>query len=93
MPENDIPIIQESLRRGANLSGSTIPPILNTVAAMEDPPTFNRTNKYTCGFQALIDSYGVNSYREVNPAVYTIATFPFLFAGKRSVTYQSCNGE
>jgi V-type H+-transporting ATPase subunit a len=31
-------------------------------------------------FQALVDSYGVNSYREVNPAVYTIATFPFLFA-------------
>ena len=31
-------------------------------------------------FQNLIDAYGVNSYREVNPAVYTIATFPFLFA-------------
>ena len=28
----------------------------------------------------LVDSYGVNSYMEVNPAVYTIATFPFLFA-------------
>ena len=37
-------------------------------------------NKYTRGFQNLVDAYGVNSYREVNPAVYTIATFPFLFA-------------
>ncbi len=27
-----------------------------------------------------MDAYGANSYREVNPAVYTIATFPFLFA-------------
>ena len=44
------------------------------------PPTFNRTNKYTSGFQTLVDSYGVNSYMEVNPAVYMIATFPFLFA-------------
>ena len=28
----------------------------------------------------LVDAYGPNSYREINPAVYTIATFPFLFA-------------
>ena len=92
MPENDLVIIQESLRRGANLSGSTIPPILNTVASLDDPPTFNRTNKYTSGFQALIDSYGVNSYREVNPAVYTIATFPFLFAGEKKTVLNFCPG-
>jgi V-type H+-transporting ATPase subunit a len=80
MPEHDIGSIQEALRRGADLSGSTVPPILNRVACPDSPPTFNRTDKYTSGFQNLIDSYGVNTYREVNPAVFTIATFPFLFA-------------
>ncbi|TRY71734.1 hypothetical protein TCAL_03410, partial [Tigriopus californicus] len=81
MPEHDIQVIQEALQRGADASGSTIPPILNSVAYVDEmPPTFNRLNKYTSGFQSLVDAYGVNSYREVNPAVYTIATFPFLFA-------------
>ncbi len=32
------------------------------------------------GFQTLVDAYAVNTYREVNPGVFTIATFPFLFA-------------
>jgi V-type H+-transporting ATPase subunit a len=61
-------------------SGSSVPPILNRMETFEDPPTYNRTNKFTHAFQALINAYGVASYREMNPAPYTIITFPFLFA-------------
>ncbi|XP_044259980.1 V-type proton ATPase 116 kDa subunit a1 [Tribolium madens] len=76
----DIPVVQKALSDGSSACGSSIPSFLNVINTNEDPPTFNRTNKFTRGFQNLIDSYGVASYREANPALYTIITFPFLFA-------------
>jgi V-type H+-transporting ATPase subunit a len=76
----DIPVVQKGLSDGSSACGSSIPSFLNVINTSEDPPTFNRTNKFTRGFQNLIDSYGVASYREANPALYTIITFPFLFA-------------
>jgi len=80
IPTADIEAIQLALRRGTEKSGSTVAPILNQMTTREQPPTFFRTNKYTNAFQALINAYGVAGYREANPAVYTIITFPFLFA-------------
>jgi len=80
IPRLDMEAIQLALRRGTEKSGSTIAPILNEMATTEAPPTFFRTNKFTSAFQALINAYGVATYREANPAVYTIITFPFLFA-------------
>merc|ERR1719210_1424720 len=80
IPRLDMESIQLALRRGTEKSGSTVAPILNEMATVEQPPTFFRTNKYTGAFQALINAYGVAGYREANPAVYTIITFPFLFA-------------
>lgn len=49
-------------------SGSTISSFLNVLHTSEDPPTYFRTNRYTSGFHALIQAYGVASYREVNPS-------------------------
>jgi len=80
IPVADMETIQMALRRGTERSGSSVPPILNRMTTREVPPTFHRTNKFTVGFQNLVDAYGVAAYREVNPAQFTIITFPFLFA-------------
>ncbi|XP_053870198.1 V-type proton ATPase 116 kDa subunit a 1 isoform X4 [Malaclemys terrapin pileata] len=79
-PVADLDSIQFALRRGTEHSGSTVPSILNRMQTNQTPPTYNKTNKFTSGFQNIVDAYGIGTYREINPAPYTIITFPFLFA-------------
>ncbi|XP_046682460.1 V-type proton ATPase 116 kDa subunit a1-like isoform X2 [Homalodisca vitripennis] len=80
VPVKDLATVRKALADGSSAVGSSIPSFLNVIETSEDPPTFNRTNRFTQGFQNLIDAYGIATYREVNPALYTIITFPFLFA-------------
>ncbi|ORX79440.1 ATPase V0/A0 complex [Anaeromyces robustus] len=80
VPTNKIPEIQQCLRDTAEAAGSNVAPIMNEVSYRSVPPTYNVTNKFTKCFQSIVDSYGVSNYREINPALYTIVTFPFLFA-------------
>lgn len=77
---NDLSQINLALCRGMQKSGSTVQPILNMLPTTDAPPTFHRTDKFTESIQNVMDSYGVAKYREVNPALFSLSTFPFLFA-------------
>lgn len=84
VPSDEVSVIQSTLEdcssRFSVHENSTFPIIMNEVNTTRTPPTYHKTNKFTEAFQAMCDSYGIATYREVNPALATAATFPFLFA-------------
>ncbi|KAF9133117.1 H(+)-transporting V0 sector ATPase subunit a [Mortierella sp. 14UC] len=79
-PTNEIVTIQNALRGVTERSGSMVPSILNELKTHKEPPTYHKTNKFTVGFQGIVDAYGMAKYREVNPGLFTVISFPFLFA-------------
>ncbi|XP_022729152.1 V-type proton ATPase subunit a1-like isoform X1 [Durio zibethinus] len=72
--------IQEALQQATFDSNSQVGVIFHVMDAFESPPTYFRTNHFTNAYQEIVDAYGVARYQEANPAVYTVITFPFLFA-------------
>ncbi|NXS67481.1 VPP3 ATPase, partial [Pandion haliaetus] len=79
-PVRDLTQVQDALRQGSYKSGSSVECFVQRIPTSESPPTLIRTNKFTAGFQSIVDAYGVASYQEVKPAPYAIITFPFIFA-------------
>jgi len=79
VPRESIDRVKQSLDEGKQRSGSTLDCILTVIETKQEPPTYFKTNKFTKVFQKIVDSYGIARYREVNPAVFTIITFPWQF--------------
>lgn len=57
-------------------SGATVPSFVNRIPTSNTPPTLIRTNKFTSGFQNIVDAYGVGTYREVNPGEFWLDVCP-----------------
>jgi len=49
------------------------------VSAGSTVPTFFPTDKVTGAFQGIVNAYGVARYQEINPGLFAIIFFPFLF--------------
>ncbi|XP_030223769.1 T cell immune regulator 1, ATPase H+ transporting V0 subunit a3b isoform X2 [Gadus morhua] len=79
-PVTKLPELQSALREGGRKSGSGVDSFYNRLPCSKPPPTLFPVNSFTSGFQNIVEAYGVANYREVNPALFTIITFPFLFA-------------
>lgn len=53
--------------------------ITTRVRTTLNPPTCFRTNAIMEPFQQIVNTYGIPRYKELNPAPFSIATFPFMF--------------
>jgi len=42
-------------------------------------PTYFKLTKFTEAYQGIVDTYGIPRYKEVNPGLFTLVSFPFLF--------------
>ena len=54
--------IQAALQRATFDSSSQVGIIFHTMDAIESPPTYFRTNKFTNAFQEIVDAYGWVKY-------------------------------
>lgn len=78
IPTDEIDDLTSAVKTISSLDA--IPTIVNVLETSKVPPTYHRTNKFTVAFQNICDTYGIASYREINPGLPTIVTFPFMFA-------------
>ncbi|GMH91864.1 hypothetical protein TrST_g2667 [Triparma strigata] len=61
-------------------SDASMPSLLQVMPQpWPQPPTHFDTNEFTYAYQEFVNTYGIPRYREANPALFTAATFPFLF--------------
>jgi len=78
-PEADMEEIRKALREGTSVSRASVQSVLHRVQTKETPPTYFRNEPIAKGTQSIVDAYGMARYKEFNPAVFSVTTFPFLF--------------
>lgn len=72
--------VRDSVMKAHANMDMAMPSMVDQVAQpWPTPPTHFETNKFTYGYQEFVNTYGIPRYREANPALFTAATFPFLF--------------
>jgi V-type H+-transporting ATPase subunit a len=58
-------------------------PYINLIEKFDEQllvrPTLIEINEFSWPFQQIVDTYSIPKYKEINPAIFTAVTFPFLF--------------
>ncbi len=81
IPEEKYQLVQDSLLKITSKDPNKLTAVLSDFEEGDNskPPTYLKLNDFTYPFQTIVSEYGVPRYREVNPGLFTIITFPFMF--------------
>jgi len=76
----ELDLVRDTVNKAHANMDMAMPSLVDSVPEpWPTPPTHFTLNKFTYGYQEFVNTYGIPRYREVNPALFTAATFPFLF--------------
>jgi V-type H+-transporting ATPase subunit a len=78
LPADQFDELNLAVRKAVQFSGAQ-PALVQRLYTRKSPPTYFKLDKLTTIFQGIVNTYGVPRYKEVNPGLFTIITFPFLF--------------
>ena len=76
VPDKYKQLVSEGLNKSKRSRGVQISKISD---AKVQPPTYFELNEFVWPFHEIVVTYGVPTYKEVNPTTFNMVTFPFLF--------------
>jgi V-type H+-transporting ATPase subunit a len=79
IPAERYPLIEATIRRVSNIDDNRLATQFTDQIGSGVPPTYFKLNDLTAPFQLIVNTYGIPRYREANPALFAIVSFPFLF--------------
>ena len=81
IPEEKLHLVQEALNKISSRNPNKLTAVISDFDEIENsnPPSYLKVNDFTMPFQMIVSEYGIPRYREINPGLFTIITFPFMF--------------
>ena len=81
IPEEKLHLVQEALNKISSRNPNKLTAVISDFDEIENsnPPSYLKINDFTMPFQMIVSEYGIPRYREINPGLFTIITFPFMF--------------
>ena len=81
IPQEKYNMVQNALLNITKKDPTKLTGVLNDIIDDNkiNPPTYFKLTDFSYPFQTIVNEYGIPRYREINPGLFTIITFPFMF--------------